>query len=296
MPQLTKPPNCPSPNEPAANRPAARGDEGMVLIIVMFMATLMLVALTAVLPSVYQEGQREREEETIFRGTQYGRAVALFHRQFNRYPVNVKELLQTNNMRFLRHEYTDPLDPKGKWRFIHANAAGVLIDSKNQPVGMNGLNQPGNTGSGFGQNSMGSGFGQNSMGSGFGQNSMSSGFGQSQSSSQGQGIQTTSPQFSQMSLSSSNSDNPTMGGFIVGVAPTRHRESIKVWNKHKHYDEWEFIGTDMGIFGIQVGMPNQPNFNNPPLQPGGVTPGTINPSPNSGSSAFSSPSSSTPTN
>ena len=59
----------------------------MVLIIVMMVAVLLLIAMTAVLPSVYQEGQREREEELIFRGTQYGKAVALFHKQFGRYPT-----------------------------------------------------------------------------------------------------------------------------------------------------------------------------------------------------------------
>src|SRR5271157_395071 len=113
------------------------GSEGMVLVILMIAATLLLIALTAALPSVYQEGQREREAELIFRGTQYGRAVALFHRQFGRYPTSTKELLQTNNIRFLRKEYLDPMDPNGKWRFIHVNAAGVLLDSVNQPVGAN---------------------------------------------------------------------------------------------------------------------------------------------------------------
>ena len=107
------------------------------MIVVMMIAVLLLISLTASLPSVYQEGTREKEKEAIFRGYQYGRAVARFHRQFNRYPVSVKELLQTNNMRFLRKEYSDPLDPKGKWRFIHANASGVLLDSKNQPLNPN---------------------------------------------------------------------------------------------------------------------------------------------------------------
>ena len=31
-------------------------------------------------------------------------------------------------------------------------------------------------------------------------------------------------------------------------------QSIKIWQKHQHYDEWEFLGIDMGIFGVQVGM------------------------------------------
>ena len=139
----------------------------MVLIIVMMVATLLLIALTAALPSVYQEGQREREAELIFRGTQYGRAVALFHKQFNRYPVSTKELLQTNGMRFLRQEYRDPMDPKGKWRFIHVNAAGVLLDSKNQPLA-NQLRQSRRDRSDSSTSSMqgaGSSFGSSSFGS-----------------------------------------------------------------------------------------------------------------------------------
>jgi len=50
--------------------------------------------------------------------------------------------------------------------------------------------------------------------------------------------------------------NQMLGGFIAGVAATSHHESIRVWQKHHRYDEWEFIGLDMGVFGIQVGMGN----------------------------------------
>ena len=121
----------------------------------MMVATLLLIGLTATLPSVYQEGRREQEAELIFRGTQYARAVALFHKQLNRYPTSTKELLQTNGIRFLRQEYRDPLDREGKWRFIHVNAAGVLIDSKNQPLAGNcgnpaGIGQATSTNSTFG--------------------------------------------------------------------------------------------------------------------------------------------------
>jgi len=222
----------------------------MVLVIVMMIATLLLVGLTVVLPGVYQEGQREREEETVFRGMQYGRAVALFHRQFNRYPVSVRELIETNKMRFLRREYRDPLDPKGKWRFIHANASGVLLDSKNQPIG-GGLGQQKNLGSGMGQSSLGTSFGQSS-GQGLG---IGTATGQQGSSSFGQGIQTTSPQFSSFSLSAAGNEGQIQGAFIVGVAPTSRRQSIRVLFKKRHYDEWEFLGIDMGLFGIQVGLP-----------------------------------------
>ena len=248
----------------------------MVLVIVMMIATLLLIGMAAMLPSVYQEGQREREAELIFRGTQYGRAVALFHKQFNRYPVSTKELLQTNGMRFLRKEYRDPMDPKGKWRFIHVNAAGVLLDSKNQPMNPNGANgnpaglgQAGSSTSGFGGNSFGgnssgsSSFGGNSFG---GNSSGSSSFGGSSQmgSSGSMGFQgSTSGMNPAMGFGGQTGSTSSFGGslngvqgaFIAGVAATSHHEAIRIWQKHHHYDEWEFLGIDMGIFGIQVGMP-----------------------------------------
>ncbi len=237
----------------------------MVLVIVMIVATLMLVSLAAALPSVLQEGRREQEEETMFRGFQYARAVALFHKQFNRYPMNVKELEGTNGMRFLREEYTDPLDPKGKWRFIHVNAAGVLLDSVNQPL-MNQNNNPaglGINGSSSSNSMSGSSFSlgnsaSNSMsGSSFSLgNSAFSGFSLGNSgfgSNPSTGISSQSG-FSSSS-SSSTGENEIMGAYIVGVAPTSKHASIKIWKKHDHYNQWEFIGLDMGVFGIGVGMP-----------------------------------------
>ncbi len=225
----------------------------MGLISVMIIITVLLFGLTVALPSVLQEGQREREEEVIFRGTQYARAVALFHRQFFRYPMNVKELVQTNGMRFLRQEYTDPLDPEGKWRFIHANAMGVLIDSKNPSLGPNMLGPGGSPGGGMGQ--------------GLASTSVSFGVNPSSGSGDGTGTPDTSSQESSPSTNamgqtgsedssaSSPSDSPVQTGFIMGVAPTSNAKSIRVWNKHDHYDHWEFLGIDRGLFGVQVGLP-----------------------------------------
>lgn len=294
------------------------GTDGIVLIIVMMVATLLLIGLTATLPSVYQEGRREQEAELIFRGTQYARAVALFHKQLNRYPTSTKELLQTNGIRFLRQEYRDPLDREGKWRFIHVNAAGVLIDSKNQPLAGNcgnpaGIGQATSTNStfggssSFGSSSMGStsmggssmgasSFGTNSPGCSNSTNSLgsttvpngfqgsstgSSGFQSNSSSSFGT---SQSGGFSSQTGSSSSffgNSNGVQGAFIAGVAATSSHESIRIWNKHHHYDEWEFIGIDMGSFGMQIGMPTS--------SPGQVGAGSQSMQQGSGFSQGSSP-------
>jgi type II secretory pathway pseudopilin PulG len=184
--------------KPHARRPAPQtkaGSHGYALLLVMMTVTLLLVALTAALPSVYMEAQREREEELIFRGNEYSRAIALYHTRFNRYPATVDDLLKkTNGFRALRHAYKDPMTKSGKWRFIHVNAAGILVDSKTMNMqggaGALGSNSPfgGTAGStGLGQ---GGAFGFNAGGTGQG---TSFGFGSSGTAGQTGGAGQTGP-------------------------------------------------------------------------------------------------------
>jgi hypothetical protein len=234
----------------------------------MLAATVLLIGLTAVLPSIYLEGQREREQELIFRGTQYARAIAGFHQKFQRYPTSVNELTKlTNGFRFLRREFTDPMTPNGKWRFIHANAQGVLLDSKTQSPSSGGQGQPG-AGQGTGMFGM---IGTSSMGgSASGQQGMGdSGFGQSTG---GFSLNSTSPG----STSSAPGNSSFLGGsiqgggtFIVGVASSSHKPSIRIWNQKTHYDEWEFIGVDLGALGIATSIPGLPQGASGPPGQGG---------------------------
>ncbi len=159
---------------------------GYAFVVLMIAMTVMLIALAAALPSVYRESQREKEEELIFRGNEYARAIYLFQRQFQRFPKSVDELIRTNNIRFLRHAYKDPMNPKGKWRFVHVTQNGMPIDSltlglqaQAQLVGASGQSAFGQGQSGQGQSGQGS-FGQGQSGQGsFGQSQP----GQSQSGS-----------------------------------------------------------------------------------------------------------------
>ena len=274
---------------------------GFALLIVMVAAAVLLISLTAALPSIYQEGQREREAELIFRGLQYARAIANFHQKFQRYPASIQDLTKlTNGFRFLRKEYADPMTPNGKWRLIHANAQGVLLDSRTQgpPPGMQGQGQSGmgQTGGGFGttasagmgtagsgfgqQGASGSGFDQQDAGtSGFGQQGASgSGFDQQGSGTSGFGQQgmggggfgASSGGFSSGSNFAGNPSNAQQnsgfsmgtsqggGTFIVGVASTSHKQSIRTWNQKTHYDEWEFVGIDLGALGIATSVPGLP--------------------------------------
>jgi hypothetical protein len=96
-------------------------------------------------------------------------------------------------------------------------------------------------GSAFGPQGMGgSGFGQST--GGFSLDSNSAG-----NTSSGQG---NSAFFGE--------GNQGGGMYIVGVASTSHKQSIRTWNKKTHYDEWEFIGVDLGALGFATSIPGLP--------------------------------------
>ncbi len=217
-------------------------NQGYVLLIIMMMLAILLIMLTEAMAGVYTEAQREREKELIFRGQQYARAIYLFHLQFNRYPTSVKELLETNGMRFLRRAYRDPVARNGKWRFIHATANGIVTDSKTlTPPGMsNGQGTQPGLGGGTGPLQ---GNGSNPLGF----------------STQSQKIE---------------------GAYIVGVAPLSNQQSIIVYNHHTHYDNWEFFGIP-GVPGSVVRTVTIPGVAIPstPTQPGAApTPQGASPS------------------
>src|SRR5512142_3117780 len=68
---------------------------------------IMSIMMTVAMPVWRQSAQREKEEELIFRGNQYVRAIALFQRRFGgAYPQNVDVLLQNH---FLRKKWKDPI-------------------------------------------------------------------------------------------------------------------------------------------------------------------------------------------
>jgi len=256
---------------------------GYAFVALMVALTVMLIALAAALPSIYHESQREKEEELIFRGNEYARAIYLFRLKFQRFPTSVDELIRTNNIRFLRHAYKDPMSPNGKWRFIHVAANGVLTDS----LTMGPQQQPQLVGA-FGQSPPGPSQSSPTLGG----------------SQQGQGVQgelgAQGDQSTQKerpnvrpgceggaSDSPSFSDNQVQGAPIAGVASCSGKSSIRVYNKKTKYEEWEFLG----IAFQPVGFPGVQQQPQPQQAPGGQpAPGTQLPQPGqargSGGSTF----------
>jgi len=239
-------------------------EAGYILLIVMMMATLLLISLAAAAPSIYVEGQRQKEKELIFRGEQYARAIMLFHQKFKRYPTSVKELLHTNNLSFLRQAYPDPMTRSGKWRFIHATANGVVLDSKIlKPPGKQQNKPLGGNSSATGQ--QGATAAPPTRRPATQNGSQNGGFKMGNFTLQGLG-QNSGQNRQQKNGSSFFGDNKTQGAFIVGVASTSHHHSIGVFDKRTEYDEWEFLGIP--------GAPGAPNIMGPGAVPGvGAQPG-----------------------
>ena len=175
-------------------------EQGFMLVGLIVAIFFILLALSVAAPKVAQQLRREKEVEAVHRGNQYVRAIRLYYKKFGHYPGSIEQLEKTNNIRYLRQRYIDPMTGKDDWRLIKVGEAkttvkgffgqplagltpglGANAGSVSPGVGGAGAAGPGQTGSGsaFGSSSSGSAFGSSSSGSGFGSSSPGSAFGAS---------------------------------------------------------------------------------------------------------------------
>jgi type II secretory pathway pseudopilin PulG len=128
--------------QPAFSKREPSDEAGFLLIGILFVMALMIIALSATAPRIATQIQRDREEELVRRGKQYERAMQLYYRRFGRFPTSIDQLENTNNIRFLRRKYVDPITGKDEWRLIRFGQA----KPKPRPSWMVG--PPGNPGAG----------------------------------------------------------------------------------------------------------------------------------------------------
>ena len=107
----------------AALAAAEATESGYILIGVIFFVALVLLSLAVAAPKVAAAIQRDRELELVNRGEQYKRAIKLYYKKFGSYPGTMEQLEKTNNIRFLRKRYLDPLTGKDDWKLIHMGEA-----------------------------------------------------------------------------------------------------------------------------------------------------------------------------
>jgi hypothetical protein len=248
-----------------------RNQAGYALLFVVFMVATIIIAATAVTPSVLTEGRREKEADMVWRGEQYERAIGLYYKKFGKYPTKVEDLThQTNGVRFLRQAYTDPMNKDdGSWRFIYVGPNGQLIGSLHQTS----LLQNALSATGLGALTGGAGLQPLSApGASTGANQAP---GTNQANGIGQPGQQTNNANSANPLESQPQplDGTVMGGNIIGVGSKIKKSSLRVYLGGDTYQQWEFIWNPAAA---QNAIPGQA-----PVSPNGIpssAPNGFNPS------------------
>ncbi len=99
---------------------AASATSGYVMAAMLVAIGVMTVLMTVAMPVWRHEVQREKEEELVFRGQQYVRAIALFQRKYAAsFPPSVDVLVA---QKFLRKKYKDPMTKDGEFQVLYQMA------------------------------------------------------------------------------------------------------------------------------------------------------------------------------
>jgi len=151
---------------------------GSALLIVFLFAAVIAIMLYREMPTVAFESRRQKEQLLIDRGNEYKHAVKLYYRKVGGYPSSIKQLENTNRMRFLRHQFKDPFTDKDDWRLLNMGPGNMLLDSKVKKSQGNGAQAAtgaaASTGSSFGGGSSFTGNSSTASTSSFGNGSNSS--------------------------------------------------------------------------------------------------------------------------
>lgn len=118
---------------------ANRVDAGYAMAALLASLAIMGVLLSVAMPVWHQAAKREKEEELIFRGKQYARAIALFGRKYaGASPPTFDVLLE---QRFLRKKYKDPMVPDGEFQPLY-QLVGAAPGQQSGPVAGTGRGTP----------------------------------------------------------------------------------------------------------------------------------------------------------
>ena len=273
-------------------RPARRSDRGYILLMLMLFVALLAIAAGAVAPSIAFQVRRDREEEMIHRGVQYSRAIRRYVKKTGRYPTRIEELENTNNLRFLRKRYKDPITGQD-FKLLHVGevqlvgAAGIAGAAAlgggavpgASPMGAATLSAstPNASTPGGAASMLLGGTPSPAPGAGVAATAATGAADNSdQDASQMNPGAPDRSKTDQSKTDASQSDAATEklssqtfgGGPIVGVASTSKAQTIREFNHKNHYNQWQFIYDPTMDRGGLITTPAQPALQvaAPPLQ------------------------------
>ena len=259
-----------------------RSEEGYTLLVVIFLMAILTLAMAVAVPKITREIQRDHEVEAMHRGKQYIRAIQLYYRKFHAYPPNLDTLKNTDGIRYLRKEYVDPITGKSDWKPIlfGQNKAPTVMGFFGQPLagstiagtGPGGAGLTGNTGQ---AGTLGSIFNSQQPTtaspadtSGSGSNTSNSGTNTSTGGSATAGTGASATDAFGNPISGTTAGGPTNGqtfggAGMIGVTIPSEKQSILIYKKQGHYNQWEFVYdpiletlNKMGPVGGSLSSPN----------------------------------------
>jgi type II secretory pathway pseudopilin PulG len=257
-----------------------RGEQGYILLYLMFLVAVLALSLVTILPQVKFVLQRDQEQEMVHRGEQYRRAIRRYYRKFGSYPPSLDVLESSNDMRFLRKRYKDPMNHNKDFktltqmdlRLTLGNALGTMgggipgAQTLGQPIGAApGAPDP-NAANG------------NPPAPPAGSDPNSTDPSQPPANTDPNSNSNTNSNLPFSTISGQPGGQTFGGGAIVGVASVNPGETIRIYNKKNHYKDWQFIYDPASDRGGLLTGPYQPTlqtFTQGINQQNGVLPGSV---------------------
>jgi hypothetical protein len=113
---------------------------GFALLVVFLLAATVAFTLYQELPRAAFESARDKEQVLMDRGNQYKRAIAIYYAVNKRFPAELKDLENTNQKRYLRRRYKDPMTGQDEWRLVHTNGSQLTDSLVQKPPTQNAGN------------------------------------------------------------------------------------------------------------------------------------------------------------
>jgi type II secretory pathway pseudopilin PulG len=120
---------------------------GFTYVGLLIAVVIMGVAMSAVGVVWRTQGQREREEQLLFIGHDFQRAIASYYRAGGQFPQEVEDLLDDKRgpepRHHLRRYYNDPMTGAQDWSIIRVGGmgiTGIASSSKLTPIKKAGFN------------------------------------------------------------------------------------------------------------------------------------------------------------
>lgn len=226
----------------------SRRQKGYILLALLLFLALLSIGMLVAMEEVEFQIRRDREEELIHRGVEYSRAVRKYVKQFGRYPTSIEALQHSNNLRFLRKRYKDPI-AKRDFKVLYYGDPETF--SQNAPLAAPGMSSPQLPTAMPHPTTVAPNPESLSSVAAADPQEVST---DPEGAIPSDGMRVPDPTDQTQDDASAHDDG---GRAIVGVTSYSKRETIRIFNKKNHYNQWQFVYDPSKDIGLIKG-PDQP--------------------------------------